>query len=291
MPARDDAFVKWEQFYETIVKHLSSEDANLFEKKVQSTIEIFKSRPFPKPFNSGSKTFTHMGSAGAFIGDIVTLIKPYLARGDVNRVREFLGALNNNILIQGWAFSHNYVGCITITLELIQDPSSEYKIKGFLSPFERPECKNSYMLEGYKGMTITYSTKVFTRSSAMDKQGSVIFDNGNIGRVYNSPTRPTIFSIHDPNHITLIQNYHWNNGRGVPPGTIRIKNQNDQTFGPWQTIGQPGQGGVPNAYWICYPKITLPAGSYAIIDSDPGTWSQNLESKGAGFSKVEGYPQ
>ena len=121
-------------------------------------------------------------------------------------------------------------------------------------------------------------------------KGQVIFNNGNIAGVYNNPTRPTTFIVNQPHVITLIQNYHWNNARGSTPGTIALRDQSGRTYGPWQAKGSPGQGGVPNAYWTVYPNITLPAGTYTVIDSEPSTWAQNSGSNGAGFTRVEGYP-
>jgi hypothetical protein len=122
------------------------------------------------------------------------------------------------------------------------------------------------------------------------QKGSVIYDNGNISGVYNSPTHPTRFTTNKSYTITLIQNYHWNNSRGNSyTGTIALKGDNGKLYGSWQTSGSPGQGGVPNAYWKCYPNITIPAGTYTVIDSDPSTWSQNSQSNGAGHTRIEGY--
>ena len=121
-------------------------------------------------------------------------------------------------------------------------------------------------------------------------KGNVIFTNGNIGGVYNNPSRATTFTLRAPHVITLIMDYHWNNGRGATPGTIALRGSDGRTYGPWQAKGNTGQGGVPNAYWNCYPGITLPAGTYTVIDSDPATWAQNSESGGAGHIRVEGYP-
>ncbi len=47
---------------------------------------------------------------------------------------------------------------------------------------------------------------------------------------------------------------------------------------------------MPNANWTCAPNITLPAGAYQIIDSEPATWSQNDQSGGRGMASVRGYP-
>lgn len=54
-------------------------------------------------------------------------------------------------------------------------------------------------------------------------------------------------------------------------------------------FGKKGQGGVPNAYWICKPGIVLAPGRYTVGDSDPATWAQNGGSGGTGMTHIEGY--
>jgi len=135
---------------------------------------------------------------------------------------------------------------------------------------------------GFTGSGNTVSTDT--------QKGNLIFNNGNISGVYNNPTKPTTFTIKQSHVITKIVNYHWNNAKGALPGTIALKDQSGRTYGPWQAKGSPGQGGVPNAYWNVYPNITLPAGTYTVIDSDPSTWAQNGGSGGAGHTQIEGYP-
>lgn len=116
-----------------------------------------------------------------------------------------------------------------------------------------------------------------------------IFDNGNIAAVRNRPTRPTEFELLEPTRIVTIKTYHWNNGRGSIPGTIAVRSMSGETYGPWQAAGEPGQGGVPNAYWAARPNADLPAGQYTVIDSNPSTWAQNSLSGGAGFASAEGH--
>jgi len=120
--------------------------------------------------------------------------------------------------------------------------------------------------------------------------GKTLFNNGNTSGVSNSPTRATTFTLRAPHVITLIVNYHWNNGRGATPGTIALRGSDGRTYGSWRTSGSPGQGGVPNAYWNAAPNVTLPAGTYTVLDSDPATWAQNGGSQGSGHTRVEGYP-
>ena len=110
---------------------------------------------------------------------------------------------------------------------------------------------------------------------------------GNIGSVSNNPTRPSTFSLSEPRVLTLLQTYHWNNARGATPGTIGLRDASGQLYGPWRATGAPGQGGVPNAYWNTRPNVTLPAGTYTVIDSDPSTWAQNSGTGGSGHIRVE----
>ena len=115
------------------------------------------------------------------------------------------------------------------------------------------------------------------------------FDNGHIYAVENRPRRTTVFALEAPTRVTRIMTYHWNNGRGAAAGQIALRNSAGETFGPWQAFGEPGQGGVPSAYWIVEPDINLPAGTYTIVDSNPSTWAQNAASNGAGMASAEGY--
>ncbi|OPY61538.1 MAG: hypothetical protein A4E57_04178 [Syntrophorhabdaceae bacterium PtaU1.Bin034] len=134
--------------------------------------------------------------------------------------------------------------------------------------------------------------RMYTGSwSNAPRKGGVLFNNGNISGVSNNPTRATVFSLAKPHVITLIENYHWNNGRGTTSaGSIGLRGSDGRTYGPWAVSGHPGQGGVPNAYWRCQPNVALPAGTYTVVDSDPATWSQNSGSQGSGHTRVEGYP-
>jgi len=117
-----------------------------------------------------------------------------------------------------------------------------------------------------------------------------LFSSGNIYGVASGPTAPTTFTLSQPHVIASISTYHWNDGRGTGIGTIALRAANGQTYGPWTATGIPGQGGVPNANWMVAPNITLPAGTYQIIDSEPSTWSQNPQSRGRGMATVKGYP-
>ena len=120
--------------------------------------------------------------------------------------------------------------------------------------------------------------------------GKVLFEIGNLDEVEEGPRKGVKFTLDAPHVITLFQTYHWNQGLGAAPGTLALKGPNKTTYGPWPAVGSPGQGGASNAYWTVRPYLTLPAGSYTAIDSDPSTWSHNGASGNRGFTRIEGYP-
>jgi hypothetical protein len=100
----------------------------------------------------------------------------------------------------------------------------------------------------------------------------------------NGATTPTTFTVGIAWTVTEIRTYHWNNGRGATPGTIGLRADNGAVYGPWQATGEPGSGGAPNAYWVVKPNVVIGPGTYTVLDSDPGTWSQNQETGGRGMA-------
>ncbi len=125
---------------------------------------------------------------------------------------------------------------------------------------------------------------------AIEIQGEeeLILEVNTLVRVDNDPISPTTFALDHPSKITKIQTYHWNYGQGQTTGTIALQDRAGKTFGPWQASGEPGMGGVPDAYWVVHPNVVLPAGEYTVIDSDPATWSQNSETGGRGIARIWG---
>lgn len=112
-----------------------------------------------------------------------------------------------------------------------------------------------------------------------------IFYNGNVSGVSNGPTNPTTFTINNERLITSIMNYHYFNLDALP-GTISLKHSDGTVYGPWQTWGVVGQGGVVNAYWAFYPLVKIKPGTYTVIDSDISTWSHNDESNYSGITWI-----
>jgi len=121
------------------------------------------------------------------------------------------------------------------------------------------------------------------------QQQSDLFNNFNTGGTVDGPRRSTVFTLNRPATITELVTYHWNSGRGAKPGTISLRNQRGKIYGPFAATGSSGQGGAANVNWIAQASVTLPAGTYTLLDSSPKTWSHNSESGFAGFAKVRGY--
>jgi hypothetical protein len=118
----------------------------------------------------------------------------------------------------------------------------------------------------------------------------VLFANGNKEPVSSGPKKPTHFTIDRPHRIDDIRTYHWNNGEGASPGTIELHAADGTRYGPWEASASSGQDSKPNVNWLVSPGITVPAGTYTIVDGEPATWSHNADSGGAGFAFVRGRP-
>jgi hypothetical protein len=124
--------------------------------------------------------------------------------------------------------------------------------------------------------------------NAVPAAQSTVLNNGNIYRVFNKPSAPTMFTVPSQSIVKYIYTYHWNDGRGMQaPGTVALRHVDGTMYGPWQTIGKPGQGGVPNAYWEVEPNVEIKAGTYELVDSSPRTWAQNAGSGGSGMGQVK----
>ena len=120
---------------------------------------------------------------------------------------------------------------------------------------------------------------------------TVLFKLESVQGVRNQPSQKTLFTLTSPSKITKLWTYHWNNGRGKPGGTIALKAKNGTTFGPWAVGTLAGSGGVPNAYWMAKPNVSLPPGTYEVLDSNPASWSTNSEMRDMGCAWVLGFAE
>jgi hypothetical protein len=96
--------------------------------------------------------------------------------------------------------------------------------------------------------------------------------------------KPALVRLAKPAHITQLADYHFNLGVAVKPGTIGLLAPNGYMFGPYRATQQAGTWD-----WVTIPiNLTVPAGTYSVIDSNTATWSQNAFSGGRGFTRIFG---
>lgn len=114
----------------------------------------------------------------------------------------------------------------------------------------------------------------------------LIFSVNSIAAVDNGPTALAQFTLPAPRTISQIRTYHWNHGRGRPPGKIRLRDAAGKIYGPWPAEGADGQGGVKNAYWDAHPNVMLPAGQYTVLDSDLASWAYAEDTGRRGICQV-----
>jgi hypothetical protein len=112
-----------------------------------------------------------------------------------------------------------------------------------------------------------------------------ILDTGNAYGIRQGGTAPS-FTLDKPATITNLTTYHFIDGGGPAPGTLSVKSADGKVFGPWQATGLDGQGAVKNAFWETKPMEKVPAGTYTVVDTDPGTWSTNDKAGGVGFTTL-----
>jgi hypothetical protein len=113
--------------------------------------------------------------------------------------------------------------------------------------------------------------------------------NFNIEEVRNDGT-PFLFRLTAPAQIDQLETYHWFDGRGSKPGSITIQSIKApfRVKETYKAEGLPGSDNAPNVNWVAKMNLTLPPGTYEIVDSDPATWSQNAQTGGEGFAIVRG---
>jgi len=123
----------------------------------------------------------------------------------------------------------------------------------------------------------------------------LLFDGFNIAAVTQQTAGPptaTTFVLTAPTQVTQIATYHYNGGAGANPGTISLKDQNGNVYGPFpaQGLNAQGQSLPPFVAWQAnLNNVALPPGTYTVIDSDPSTWSYNTQSNNTGFVRVSGF--
>lgn len=116
----------------------------------------------------------------------------------------------------------------------------------------------------------------------------LIFDNTVETPVKSVPLKPTRFTLYDSRTITSIRTFHWNGGKGALPGSIALQGKNNRLIGPWEAVAVDDGQGLANAYWEVRPNIVLDAGTYTVLDSEPGSWARNPAQGDVGIVRIMG---
>ena len=133
------------------------------------------------------------------------------------------------------------------------------------------------------GTSSPTSSESYTTIAVTATAETEIYNNGNLSGVENNPTYDTTFDITDSYEVTSITDYHWNSGQGTKGGTIGLEDSDGNEIGTWPVTVRSG------VYWDVHPNTVIDPGEYKVVDSDPSTWAQNLESDNSGITDVKGY--
>lgn len=112
-----------------------------------------------------------------------------------------------------------------------------------------------------------------------------MLDTGNTTAIRQGGTASS-FTLDRPAVLETLTTYHFIDRGGPTPGTLGLPPADGSAYGPWQAYSIDGQGGVANAFWRVQPDVTLPTGTYMVVDSDTSTWSTNDTAQGVGFTTV-----
>lgn len=122
--------------------------------------------------------------------------------------------------------------------------------------------------------------------------GGVLLNVNSLSGVSEGTPVSPVLTIDSPKTIVAIYTYHWNwitTGGGENVGVSLTNIFNEQTYAQCNQTPYPGQGGRTNANWIGVPNVTIPAGSYRVISTNPASWSYAGDTQGQGITVILGY--
>lgn len=121
-------------------------------------------------------------------------------------------------------------------------------------------------------------------------ESDVVINNFNGMPVQSPPQKASRITLIEGCRVKEIKTYHFNGGKGTQPGFIGLEGSDGTLVGSWnatvETIVPVGARTAVAGMWKCSPGISLPAGTYQILDSDPQTWSCNKVSSMRGFYSI-----
>jgi hypothetical protein len=190
-------------------------------------------------------------------------------------------------------YNHDYIG-VPVTLSLAGVPAAPTATPTAIPTtpvFQPPKVTPVVRFPSTPAFLPPKVTPItFPTASVPSGTQTTIFDTSNTAGVLNNPRSAAVFSRSKPFTVTNLWTYHWNNARGASAGSVSLRDSAGHNYGPWRVSTSDASGGR-NVNWTCSPNVTLPAGTYTVIDSDNSTWSQNSGSAGRGFVRVTAISQ
>jgi hypothetical protein len=135
---------------------------------------------------------------------------------------------------------------------------------------------------------------------------AILFKMESVAGVSFDPPAATVFTLDQVAYITRVMTYHYQSSIGASTQTVSFKNTSTGgVVGPWTYAGYASYPfaagaptpdvtytpGPPDNYWLAFPKATVPAGTYQVIDSSPSTWAYTSDLGNRGVTWVYGMYQ
>ncbi|MEA4933498.1 MAG: S-layer homology domain-containing protein [Lawsonibacter sp.] len=216
------------------------------------------------------------------INGAVTGASPYLYLNQTN-VSKNEGVRSGDYDVYSNFLDDEYDRVNTVRILVLEPPTAEgVTIVG--TPTVGGTLTGDYMFQSggtAEGETSFQWLRVSSKTSLLGQPYLLYTTNNTSGVTSNpgGPTFPATFTVAGTTHIAKISDYHY--ATSDTPGTIALQKADGTIYGPWSA--------VESGYWCVYPDIELPAGTYTVIDSKPGSWSFNYESGYAGMLEIVGY--
>lgn len=160
------------------------------------------------------------------------------------------------------------------------------------------------------GSTATGSTANASQGGTAGTRGTspqvetVLFKMESVQGVAYNPPLPTVFVLNASSYITRVMTYHYSATLGTKAQSVGFMDASTGTiYGPWSVVGyksfnatagvsksDPSNvAGPPDNYWVAYPGVVVPAGTYQVVDSDSATWSYTADQGNRGLTWIWGW--
>ncbi|WP_323442357.1 S-layer homology domain-containing protein [Sedimentibacter saalensis] len=217
---------------------------------------------------------------GAIIG-----ASPYLYLNNINILADDYEISGNYYVYSNTTYDEHYppYSPNTVKVKIVELPTVDnVNIEGNTTVGSTLTGSYDFIAGSYSEGDTSFRWLRVSGTPSLLGEAFLLYTTNNVGGVTSDaggPPNPATFTVTDTSLITKISNYHYNSYE--TPGTISLQDSSGAVYGPWDA--------VLDGYWRVYPDITVPAGTYTVIDSKPASWSFNSESSNAGMTEIVGY--